>query len=91
MSDADPAPWRPSARDDLVFRRVGDEWLLFDPRTQRIHVLNLPSALVWSYCSGEFDPEEIHREVEEAYDEAVPREEIRRILVRFRDEGLLAP
>lgn len=90
MTESETLPWHPRVRGDVVFRRVSEEWLLFDPETQQIHVLNLPSALVWSLCTGERAVDEIHREVEDAYREDVPAEEIRRILDRFRDAGLLA-
>jgi len=89
VNDPDTTPWRPRARNDVVFRRVSEEWLLFDPERQDIHVLNLPSALVWSLCSGELAVSEIHREVEEAYGEEVPEGQIREVLERFRDADLL--
>ena len=44
-SERDTAPHRhPRVRDDVVFRRVGEDWIVFDPVTQRIHVLNLSAA-----------------------------------------------
>lgn len=90
MTDSETTAWRPRGRDDVVFRRVAGEWLLFDPASQEIHVLNLPSALAWSFCTGEHGVEEIHREVESAYQEEVPEDQIRGILDRFHDAGLLS-
>lgn len=90
MSAPRPPGWRPRRREDVVFRRVGEEWLLFDPRTQRIHVLNLPAALVWSFCEGERSVSELESEVRGAFaaDEAEAGA-VRDALSRFAEEGLL--
>ena len=42
----------PVARNDVLLRRVGSEWVLFDARKDRAHVLNLTAAVVWTYCDG---------------------------------------
>lgn len=95
MSDPTPPEHRPRKRDDVVFRRVSGDWLLFDPRTQRIHVLNLSAALVWSFCDGEHDVDEIVREVTHAFGETGPGDAgedegtVEEVLGRFRTEGLL--
>lgn len=87
--------WRPSGREDLVFRRVGEEWLLFDPRTREMHVLNLSAALVWSHCTGEHAVGEIVASTRDAFRGAGAGEgaevdrEVRRILDRFESAGLL--
>ena len=76
MPDPSSPERRPRRREDVVFRRVAGDWLLFDPRTRRIHVLNLSAALVWSFCTGEHDVGEIVRRVVEAFEEgAEPRVE----------------
>ena len=49
----------PRAREDAVFRSLGREWVIYDPRTQLLHVLNTTAALVWSFCDGSRSPEEI--------------------------------
>lgn len=43
----------PMARGDVVLRRVGNEWVLFDAARDGAHVLNLTAAVVWTYCDGE--------------------------------------
>lgn len=82
-------PARPRARPDVLFRRVGEEWLLFDPRTDRIHVLNLSAALVWSHLSGELDMEEIRARMAAAYGQPVDPAAVEGALARFHAEGLL--
>lgn len=83
--------FRPRTREDLVFRRVGEDWLVFDPRTQQIHVLNLSAALVWSFCTGDHAVEEIVREVRSAFREGVEDDPVTEVLERFQRAGLLTP
>jgi hypothetical protein len=60
-------PECPKARDDVVFRQLDDEWVLFDPRDNKMHVLNLTASLVWTHCSGSLSLPEIAAEVREAF------------------------
>ena len=82
----------PTARSDVVLRRVGSEWVLYDAAKERAHVLNLTAAVIWTYCDGTFPPtdiaEAISREVP-GLDAAQIRDDIRDVLRRFADEGLL--
>jgi hypothetical protein len=82
----------PVARDDVVLRRVGSEWVLFDSRADRAHVLNLTAAVVWTYCDGSLSSDAIAdalaRELADTEAAAI-REDIERVLRRFADEGLL--
>lgn len=84
------AGWRPTARPDLVFRRVGDEWVIFDADGQRLHVLNLAAALVWSHCTGALDIGGIERAVSEAYGRPLDPPGVSEVLETFRSAGLLA-
>lgn len=86
-----PGSWHPEARPDVVFRRVGEDWVLFDPEGQRLHVLNLAAALVWSHCTGELDVEGIERAVREAFAPEVERPGVGDVLRVFQDAGLLRP
>lgn len=82
----------PIARADVVLRRVGNEWVLFDAARDRAHVLNLTAALVWTYCDGTHAPgaiaEAISHEVAGAAKERI-RDDIEGVLRRFASEGLL--
>lgn len=85
-----PADWRPRSRADVVFRRVGEDWVLFDPATQRLHVLNLTAALVWSFCTGDHDVPAIDEEVRRAFGEAPTGDTgVEDALRDFRSAGLL--
>jgi len=82
----------PTARPDLLLRRVGSEWVLYDTTEDRAHVLNLTAAIVWTYCDGTYD----RTSIADAIAGAVPgldvthiRHDIDDVLRRFADEGLL--
>jgi hypothetical protein len=84
-----PQGWRPKTRDEVVFRQVGEGWVLFDPVAQRIHVLNLTSALLWSFCTGESDVPALDMEVRRAFGAAVDDPQVPHALQGFLDAGLL--
>lgn len=85
-----PEGWRPQVRDDVVFRRVAEDWVLFDPASQQIHVLNLTAALVWSFCTGDADVAAIEGQVKEAFGIANQDPQVVEALQGFLDAGLLA-
>lgn len=79
------------ARNDVLLRRVGSEWVLFDARKDRAHVLNLTAAVVWTYCDGGHDPERIAQAIARELPgtnspDIVP--DIEAVLERFAAEGL---
>jgi len=83
----------PRGRPDVVFRSVAGDWVLYDPRTQDLHVLNVTAAAVWACCDGTLDSSAIAREVAEHLEGAPSPDEVRadvdRALDRFRADGLL--
>ena len=85
----DGEAWRPLARDDVIFRKTEDEWLLYDPTTDDIHVLNLAAALVWTLCDGERLVDEILTEVESAFETPAANGDVADIIDEFQAAGLL--
>lgn len=83
----------PRARDDVLFRQVDDEWVVFDPAANELHVLNLPAAIIWSHCDGELDVEQIADRLRDAFDVQPDRAlaDVQSALARFRAAGLLEP
>lgn len=82
----------PVARPDLMLRRVGSEWVLYDSAQERAHVLNLTAAIIWTYCDGTYE----RSSIADAIASEVPdlditriRHDIDDVLRRFADEGLL--
>lgn len=84
---------RPRARDDVLFRHLDDQWVIFDPITDKLHALNLTAALVWSECTGERDLGAIADAVAGAFETAPTRDDVLRDVVttvgHLREQGLL--
>ncbi len=81
----------PQAREDVLFRQVDDEWVVFDPAANELHVLNLPAAVVWTHCTGDWTPEQIAEQLQEAYglESQQALTDVSAALTRFREAGLL--
>lgn len=84
---------KPKSREDAVFRSLGQEWVIYDPRTQLLHVLNTTAALVWSFSDGTRSPEGIADELVDVLtdlpDPELVVDEVRGVLEGFRQQGLL--
>jgi len=83
----------PHARDDLVFRQLDEEWVVYDPASEQLHVLNASAAVVWLCCTGESTLAEIVDAVGEAFHGDVDRktleEKVRQAVGSFAEKGLL--
>ena len=44
---------KPMGRDGVILRQLDDEWVIYDPLSQELHVLNQTAALVWLCCTGD--------------------------------------
>jgi PqqD family protein of HPr-rel-A system len=88
------APKLPAAREDVVFRQLDDEWVLYDPSANKLHVLNLTAALVWTHLNGKTASPDIAEAIREAFESSDdPGDvvaDVENALSRFRAEGLLA-
>ncbi len=60
-------PALPHTREDVVFRRLGEEFAILDPEGQVVHVLNPTAAAVWVLCDGTLDLDGIAAEVANAF------------------------
>ena len=86
------AEYRPTRKPSVISRKIGEETVLYDQETRAIHVLNPTGILVWGLCDGLNGPEEIEQALRKEFradEKASVLEDVRRILERFRDEGLL--
>ncbi|HEX9729061.1 MAG TPA: PqqD family protein [Gemmatimonadales bacterium] len=91
----DPSPdFKPKGRAELVFRQLEDEWVIFDPASNRLHALNLTGALIWDYCDGDRTLREIAEVVRDAFAERGEDVDVLADVIAtaasFRAEGLLA-
>jgi hypothetical protein len=85
-------PQRPETREDVVFRRLGDEFAILDPDGQVIHVLNPTAAAVWVLCDGTQDLPAIAREVAAAFGtaaDAALQADVAGAVSAFAERGLL--
>lgn len=82
----------PRARDDVLFRQVDDEWVVFDLAANELHVLHLPAAIIWTHRTGELSAEQIADRLHQAYEIGPDRalDDVEKTLARFREAGLLA-
>lgn len=84
---------RPKAREDVVFRSMADEWVLYDPRSQDLHVCNATAAAIWACCDGTLDAGGIARQLashlQGAPSSDAVLEDVIHTLERFRADGLL--
>jgi Coenzyme PQQ synthesis protein D (PqqD) len=82
----------PTARSDLVFRALDDEWVLYDPRDEQLHVLNRVSAVIWLCCDGRGTVADIVDAVMAEFDGDVARskvaDDVSRTLEGFAKRGL---
>ena len=94
-SNIRPDSSTPRGRSDVIFRQVGEEWLLFDPISGDIHVLNHTASLVWAQCDGATPAGHIAAAMREAFgQEAPPTAEVQVLVMttlkEFQELGLLA-
>ncbi len=91
--NTNPDNTRPKGRADVVFRPLDDSWVLFDPRAEQLHVLNLSAALVWEHLDGETTREGIAEAVGSAFDPPITASQamadVEAVLERFTESGLL--
>jgi len=82
----------PVRKADVEMRKLGEEYLLHDPGTGALHVLNASARMVWEMCDGAHTLDDIERAMRDAYevgDADVPGD-LRGILGALREKGLLA-
>lgn len=84
----------PKIRDDLIFRQLDEEWVVYDSEGAQLHVLNKTAALVWLHCTDEHSVSEIANAVADVFDLDITREtleqDIRKTIAEFAQKGLLA-
>jgi PqqD family protein of HPr-rel-A system len=80
-------------RGDVSLKRTGDEGLLLDERSGKVHVLNGTAAEVWELCSSSPTLDGLTAGLARAHalDAATVREDVERVVERFRELGLLEP
>ena len=84
---------KPTRRPDVVFRPLAEEWVILDPDTCELHVLNLSAALLWEELDGSQTEGQIAHTLWTAFDDAQPFEAVlsgvKDGVEGFRRKGLL--
>lgn len=84
------APARPRLREDLVFRQIDHELVVYDPLADRICLLNHSATAVLELCDGTRTPAEVAAEIRAAFslDSETARGEVERVLAELASHGL---
>ena len=87
-----PIPLAVRPNPNVIFRRVGDEIVLFHLETDRFYELNGTAARFWELLSAEDNATEVYeRMLEEfAVDRVQLTREARVLLTSLRQEGLIS-
>lgn len=76
-------------RKDTIVRQVGDEFLVYDLKTNKAHCLNRMAAGVWMLCDGKTTVAEIARKMGETAESSVDEGIIELALSRLQKAGLI--
>lgn len=82
----------PKSRKDIVAKQLGGEMMLYDPRTDNVHVLNETSLFIWKLLDGSHDYHQIEKKLRKDFEvssEINVLEDIKSICQDFRQKGLL--
>ena len=79
------------ASPDVIFKRLGDEMVLFDLKTDRFFELNKTAARFWELLCAGCDPAQISAQMLEefAVDAGELTSEAEALFVSLRQEGLV--
>lgn len=82
----------PVPKDGVLFREIEDGCVLYDPRTEKVHSLNVTAGFIWCLIDGDRSLAEIAGEISSASGEdgkTVLRDVIR-TADEFARQGLFA-
>jgi len=84
-------PRFPVRKPDLWLRQSDSENAIFDPATDKVHLLNATAVAIWTLCDGGTTPAEMVQAVCDlsGLPEDVAEEDVMRVLVEFGDAGIL--
>jgi len=57
----------PLRKDGILSRKLGDEWMLYDPAAGAVHIINGTAEFVWNLCDGQHDLDDIAGQLRGAY------------------------
>ncbi|MGC8780583.1 MAG: PqqD family peptide modification chaperone [Anaerolineae bacterium] len=90
---ADSTAALPVRNSRMIHQRAGKDTLLYDPDTDRIHLLNPTALAIWEQCDGRHTPAEIAAYLAAAFARTSDRDllaDVHAALASFAEGGLLA-
>lgn len=84
----------PLQKDGILSRKLGKEWMLYDPEKGSIHVINGMAEFVWKMCDGSHTLDEMEKRVKDVYqvaEGAALSRDLESIVQSFASMGLLIP
>ena len=84
---------RPSLRADLIVRAVEDDFVVYDPVSDRTALLNVSAAAVLEFCDGRRSTEEVAVEVARFFSQDLEQVEkdVRATVKQFSSQGWFDP
>ncbi len=81
----------PLKRDDVIYKPLGDENLLVDPKNKKVHSLNVTANFVWNLCDGRHSCRDISQKLTKQFDvnEVDAIKDVEGVLAKFQGHSLL--
>jgi len=57
----------PLRKEGVLSRKLGEEWILYDPEQGVVHIINATAEYVWGLCDGDHDLDDIAKCLQDAY------------------------
>lgn len=83
---------KPKTRKDILCKKIGSEVLLYDPKTEKVHVLNSTSYFIWELIDGNNSIEQMENSVRDYYQPENSQDvkvDVQRTIDKFIQMGLL--
>ena len=84
--------YRPLHVEDVVFRDIEEEGILYQVEEGKVHVLNSIAYTIWKQCDGKHTIGEIAKELTETFqvDEQTALKDVNKSVEEFQGLGLLS-
>ena len=81
---------KPVVRDDVQYSPLDDGAVIYDTRSERVHVLNASAAYIWTLCDGSANVDEIKSEFLKVVGSPIDgiTDKVQEALTYFEAEGL---
>lgn len=83
----------PLGREDVILRQLDEDWVLYDPVSNQLHIINVSAALIWEHCDGDTTLEQICSQLAGSFEdnpsEVSVAQGVDDALATFAEKGLL--